>query len=259
MGVIGKCKLCSANGLELRKSHILPAWAYKRSRDPDYTNPNPVLIVSERAVQTSRQLTEYLLCDDCESQFGKVEDLVSRLVYQADGSSVLPTMLGDEITSDARGERWMFPGDLPLDSLIYFCASVIWRAAISRGITQCDLGIYAEPFRAYLHGETAFPTTAECVLKFYDEPFDDSGFWANITYSPVTEERDGYAVAHFVIFGLQCQLFLGATLPLTVTTSSSSGPPRVFKLAPQMSLAAAWMQRIGAPRLPKPLKRLPTR
>ena len=244
---LGTCRLCLAQKVPLRRSHILPKWTYKRSRDPSDRNPNPVLIFDEGlAVQTSYQLTEHLLCDRCEKRFGKEEDKVSTEVYQVDGRSKLPSLLGEMVTCDDDGERWMLPGRLELRHLVYFCSSVIWRASVCTEINKCSLGATEEAFRAYLHGEVAFPANAECVLRFYDQPLD--GDLANFAYTPLTDSRPSYKVHHFHVFGLQCELYVGDDIPLTVTTASSSGPPQIFRLSPQRKLAAAWLPRIGGAR-----------
>src|SRR2546428_12506068 len=67
-GHIGQCKLCSETR-ELRDSHLLPRSLYKTLRAADAPNPNPIFLTSTRAGQTSKQLTDYVLCGRCEGLF----------------------------------------------------------------------------------------------------------------------------------------------------------------------------------------------
>src|SRR5579863_4191438 len=65
----GPCALCREERL-LCDSHLLPKAIYRLMRDPDLKNPNPVHVVRDgAAVATSKQITDYLLCEECEQQF----------------------------------------------------------------------------------------------------------------------------------------------------------------------------------------------
>jgi hypothetical protein len=70
-------------------------WAYLRAslhRVPGRTekkNPNPYDLSSEALVQTSGQVTEYMLCANCEQRFGVDETYASKLAYQPDGTATL--------------------------------------------------------------------------------------------------------------------------------------------------------------------------
>ena len=52
---------------------------YKILREPGQTNPNPVIVGRDYAYSTSKQLTDYLLCEceECEQRFRRLgEDWV---------------------------------------------------------------------------------------------------------------------------------------------------------------------------------------
>jgi len=84
---IGTCGLCLSEA-ELQDSHLLPKALFKiisaAARAEGATNPHPVLVTPEIAIQTSAQVTDHFLCADCEDRLnrcvgrggGDVEQLV---------------------------------------------------------------------------------------------------------------------------------------------------------------------------------------
>jgi hypothetical protein len=80
----GDCRLCLVKGVELRDSHIMPKFSYRRARAKG-AGGDPVHIRNGKAFQASAQITEYLLCAHCEQRIGDVETSVSRLLPLNDG------------------------------------------------------------------------------------------------------------------------------------------------------------------------------
>src|SRR4051812_49271263 len=78
------CRLCLKD-VPLRASHIVPKWAWKKARSEGHENPNVVNVHGGVAVQTSAQITEKLLCDECEQRLGRHDGYVGALVYAQDG------------------------------------------------------------------------------------------------------------------------------------------------------------------------------
>jgi hypothetical protein len=66
--MMGFCKLCLQNR-KLAKSHFSPAAVYKAFDRPGLPNRNPVWVMPDVVVQTSRQITDYAFCHDCEHVF----------------------------------------------------------------------------------------------------------------------------------------------------------------------------------------------
>ena len=65
-GPVGVCGLCR-DQRALQDSHLFPAALYKILRDPDRPNPNPGMVTRNHAGTTSRQVSAYFLCWDCET------------------------------------------------------------------------------------------------------------------------------------------------------------------------------------------------
>src|SRR5690349_15825724 len=81
MAVLGICALCRATDVELHESHIIPSWAYKRARASTSSFPDPVRISNGRALQTSRQFKERMLCGPCEQALGVQDNYAATLTY----------------------------------------------------------------------------------------------------------------------------------------------------------------------------------
>src|ERR1700687_3500501 len=64
----GTCKLCSRTNQELKESHLMPAGMYRRILSED-KNPHPVVITKDGSHQSSRQVTDFVFCGECESRF----------------------------------------------------------------------------------------------------------------------------------------------------------------------------------------------
>ena len=75
---VGTCHMCLRPDVELQESHIVPKWCYKcmRCTVPGEV-PDPVMI-GGAAFHTSRQVTEHLLCKNCERVLNPAETYVSR-------------------------------------------------------------------------------------------------------------------------------------------------------------------------------------
>ena len=102
------------------------------------------------SIATSRQLKEYLLCDDCEGRFQKWETILATLVLQKDDSIGLISTL----TKDAdQPGAFLYPGPYR-HVLTRVALSVFWRAAVWSEKT-IELGSYEEPIRKYLLDDAA--------------------------------------------------------------------------------------------------------
>jgi len=167
----GICKLCLRNE-ELQRSHFLPAFLYRLSLDRRAGNPNPVVMTRSVAVSTSKQMRYYLLCPNCESRFSEHgEKWIARQVYNGRDFPLLDR-LNVALPLHATPHLQIFSGtDAGIDTskLAYFALSLLWRASVHKWAmingktTSVDLGIYEEPIRRFLVGETSFPSDAVVV------------------------------------------------------------------------------------------------
>src|ERR1700751_3332453 len=168
----GICKLC-LQPKPLRRSHFLPAFLYRLSRQQGAGNPNPVVMTSVLVVPTSKQMRDYVLCYKCERRFSEQgESWIARQVYNGRDFPLLDR-LNVTMPFHATPGLQIFSGaDVGIDTakLAYFALSMVWRASVHRWrmpdgmTTSIDLGAHQEPVRRFLLGESEFPAEAVVVV-----------------------------------------------------------------------------------------------
>src|SRR3954447_21605543 len=128
---MGDCRLCRAQGIPLRRSRVLPRWAF------------PSLPQTE----------EPLHCEACEARLSRSTDYVAHLAYSGERLGLLEHVI------PAQGPR----EDLRVASLrgfnatamAQFAASVFWRAHVSERSESGRLYLSAteeDSLRDYLRG-----------------------------------------------------------------------------------------------------------
>jgi len=169
----GKCPLC-LQIKDLVKSHFMPAALYKKTQNVKAPNKEPILITARGSVQTSRQMTDYLLCGDCEKLFNENgERYAMSQVADRRRFPLLATLRAATPTKIVAGFNWYNHASVSAvdrGKLGYFALSVFWRAAVhswegyGESYNTLELGPYQETLRQYLLGQTGFP--ADVVLFF---------------------------------------------------------------------------------------------
>jgi hypothetical protein len=134
MAAQGTCQLCLQER-ELRSSHLIPKSTYRLLRNEGFSNPNPFIHGVEHSVQTSKQAQQYLLCSDCEQLFSKRgEAWVMSHCWRSVGDFPIQQILFRSTPIIANDELKIYAGsaipELDMDKLVYFGASVFWRAAV---------------------------------------------------------------------------------------------------------------------------------
>ena len=209
---VGICRLCLRLGCKLCESHVVPAWAYEHVREskPEH----PILIADGRAVETSKQTKEYLLCDECEQRLGRDDNYASTIALRQDGSTAaldhvrkLPYVSRDGVFTEAE------PTTLDTDRMLRFGVSVVWRGHICRYVRGCYLGDrYAEEIRRFLLGESSFPENAACILILIEGSPADRSPVDMMFGMPSTVRHDGYDTHRVVVCGLHFDLAVGARI-----------------------------------------------
>ncbi len=171
----GACRLCGKE-TDLRDSHFLPKAYYKLLRTPTEKNPNPILMTPGKSLKTSEQVTDYLLCGDCEDRFNRLgERWVIANCWRSETSfPILEALMAATPLYEGAAGFKVFEGrkidSIDTDKLGYFAASVFWRAAAHRwaGIAGQEpqrlwLGPFEERLRQFLLEEASFP--ADVVIS----------------------------------------------------------------------------------------------
>lgn len=228
-----KCRLCLAEK-DLCVSHLLPAAFYRRLRDNTSVNPNPVLINSTYSVQSSLQVTDHLLCENCEhllSHNGEQYVIASafdgqNFPLQEALSKLKPAVSGPKIQAVACASV----PSVDVDQLAYFALSVFWRAGAhewhAKGGTTISIHLgrqYEEEFRVYLLGGSGFPGKAAIwvVVSSDPDPFPAFCF-------PFGGRQAGYHRYRFAVPGIEFLLFVGNQIPENVRRMCSFSSPDRF-------------------------------
>lgn len=217
--LLGKCKLCLRESVELQDSHFLPKGVYRILRDEDAPNPNPWLISERKTAQVSNQLKAPLLCRDCEQRLSKNgEHWVLLNCLKKDGTFPLASTLSSrtpDVSSDANPTRVYLAANIPeinCAALPYFGISMFWRGSIhpwnqDRSV-PVQLGPFQESFRQYLMGQAAFPDHCALLVTVREGKEID-----RLTHAPIGERRELCHIFKFPMPGLAFALAVGKNIP----------------------------------------------
>jgi hypothetical protein len=97
----------------------------------------------------------------------------------------------------------------------YFALSVLWRAAVHQWTlpdgtltTPHDLGVFEEPIRKFLMGETPFPPEAVIVVTVCTDPLSQE-HWIH----PMFGMEEGCMTFPFLALGVIFRAWLGSMIP----------------------------------------------
>ena len=221
----------------LKDSHLIPKWAYKRLLNADQESKHPIRVAGDAACLTSKQITQHLLCEDCESLFSKREDYVAQLTaLENDAPKILQSVTRLDTPRKVLSE---LGSNIDSEQIAYFASSILWRSCVMR--RGCQLGPYESQFRSYLLEEGSFPSFAMLSLGILEPsaPSDNPYHWIN-PYLWVTEpsssRADALRLHGFILCGLVFRCFIGQALPTKVKQICLAGTaPRkyVSLLAPE--------------------------
>lgn len=133
----GICALCLKEKL-LQSSHLLPKALYRFVIGSNQ-DPNPVIVTPTSAWQSSKQVEAHLLCSDCEQLFHRRgEDWTLRQCYRGQRRFRLQETLARAAPLADFGDALVFAAAripaIDIGQLVYFAASVFWRASAIAGM-----------------------------------------------------------------------------------------------------------------------------
>jgi len=216
----GVCKLCLKHE-ELQDSHLLPRAAYKSLR-ARAGNPNPLQFSSMGAIQISKQITDYLLCRNCEGLLNREgETQVLPLLATLDGFPLVELL--QTVEPDLAGPEWIRYScskvpEIQVQSLVHFAVGVFWKASVHCWRTlgrkvQIALGPYEEDARQFLLGQRAFPDSFSLTISA--TPLDLPSL---ACFAPFGGREANYHNFLFFILGITFVLWTGRSHPAGVRT-----------------------------------------
>ena len=219
--MIGTCRLCLREGVELQRSHLLSAAVYRVLRDESgVRNPNPVQITPEGSVQSSKQQRAHLLCQTCEAILSREgEDWIFRHGMKNDGRFPLADLLrtytpsvGTHAEHTRLYESNLIP-EINAAAITHFAVGIFWKASLYPWNTDMtipvNLGGYDNHFRRFLLGETAFPQDAVLTVCVRE-----GGVIDKLTHTPHGMSGPKISTYQFPTPGFSFVLTIGKQIPL---------------------------------------------
>jgi hypothetical protein len=169
------CKLC-LQLKDLRASHLLPSGVFRLLNEPGHKLRHPILMTEKVAVTTSRQIRDYVLCDDCEQRFNRMgEHYTVGQMCGRRGFPLLQRLRSTQPVASAETVRLHHGAAIGVDTekLAYFALSVVWRAGAykwnnlysDKTTYSIDLGPFLEPMRQFLLGTGPFPVNVSVNVQ----------------------------------------------------------------------------------------------
>jgi hypothetical protein len=231
----GRCRLCLEQK-RLHDSHFIPQAAYKLIRGSG-RNPNPLHVRPGKAVQTSAQVKDYLLCGECEQRLAEGEDTFFRYCCGGAGDFTLLEMLRAQppITADIHYAVYAVPESEhgSVQKVGYMGVSVFWKSAAhtwrdnGRTIPGISLGrAYQEDLRQFLLGIAPFPENAGLIV----EVSGDNNRMLSVAGMPASSKHPSHWVHWVDLFGVRFTLMIGRGMPQQFRQLSvfTSGPKLVL-------------------------------
>ena len=146
---------------DLCDSHVIPAGFYRILRAGETPGQDPVLVHKTTAFVSSDQARAHLLCSDCEDRFNRGgENWVLKNCWRSPATFPLHAALTTAKVLFDDGDICAYAGKtvpgVDVDKLIYFGASVFWRASVCTSRLgrvkeeRLRLGPYQNVLRLYL-------------------------------------------------------------------------------------------------------------
>lgn len=210
-----RCRLCGDDNY-LLKSHLLPASIYRILRSDVSGQEDTIVVTNDIALPTSRQMENYLLCKTCEDRINKNgERWMMKYCYRGGSeflfrdilNSAKPLLQGDKLRIyDAKNIS-----SIDVGQIVYFAASVFWRAAVSfwpigkKRLKPIDLGPECEErLRQFLLSSGPFPNDATLAVFVSPQPQP-----LLVAYPPFGGRKDTWHDYRFVIPGVYFLLSVG--------------------------------------------------
>jgi hypothetical protein len=220
----GLCPLCLKTK-EIADSHFIPKAVYPYCRGPE---GNTIVINPEFLGFSDRQIHTPLLCFDCEDILNKGgETWLMPLLAEYDGKFPLHemvTQLPPEISAgDADCYATVRNSAIECEKLTHFAMGIFWKATVHswrRATAEpvIELGAYREPVRAFLLGESAFPSHMALTLGILPAPTKLASYEL-----PAREGRTDWHEFSFYIPGIKFVLAAGKSISPKVNNSSFTG------------------------------------
>jgi hypothetical protein len=217
-------------------------------------DPNPITVLPGKTDISQDQVTAPLLCSGCEQRFSKQgEHYVLLNTFRGPGKFRFFEIFrkARPLPRDHSGTAYSGSavlGGAEVDRLVYFGASVFWRASVSsfRNLGSpgplISLGRYEEDFRRFLLGLAEFPQNSAIWVAVSNTPSP-----APVMNFPISQRVDSYYQHIFEIPGMSFLLFVGNQLTKHIREfCAARSPERIIYFTDIDSLIRADSRRVFA-------------
>jgi hypothetical protein len=148
--MIGKCKLCLSENIELRNSHIIPEFMYQNLYDK---NPKRFFVLKIQETEKSKKIEqkgirEKILCDSCENKFSKFEGYAAKTIYAKNFDNEVILKFAEQNPEETSFLYHYENFDYTLFKL--FLMSLLWRFLVSEKYETPYAGSHTENLRLAL-------------------------------------------------------------------------------------------------------------
>jgi hypothetical protein len=227
---VGKCRLCLRDNQELQNSHFISSAIYKVCKDG---NKQPIMVGGGTSRHTGGQISDELLCRDCEQRFSKNGEGWTIANMARQGVFPIQAVLEKTQALFANDHFAAFGqvAGVDVDQLIYFALSIFWRASVhqwlepdtDRPIQTIALGEYEELLRQFLVNGAPWPKDVVVLVSVW--PYANPPL---MLHTPVAAKRDGFESFMFSIPGLTFTLAAGTRIPENLRQMCSHSSPQRF-------------------------------
>ncbi|MCU1310958.1 MAG: hypothetical protein JWO20_2083 [Candidatus Angelobacter sp.] len=206
----------------------MPAALHRMCRTEEV---EPVVITSKFMMTSSRQVSDYLLCFDCEQILNRNGEhwVLPKLATWDRGFpfynllTEIPAVVKDgKLLAYASGRN----PSIDAGKVIHFAMGIFWKAAVHSwrgGKTEprLQLGPYTELIRQFVIGDAAFPENVALSLHVLSPPAKAFTFFQ--PYQGAA--RGSFRVSAFYVPGMEFTLSVGKRIPIEIMRTAVSTAP----------------------------------
>ncbi|MGH9775981.1 MAG: hypothetical protein ACRD50_13660 [Candidatus Acidiferrales bacterium] len=179
-------------------------------------NPNPLIFNSNGVQQDSKQVSDYLLCRDCEQRLNQNgEDWFLKFCWRKDQFALATTLETARHHKILHSQVKVYhAAEIPqvnMTALTYFAASMYWRASVHQWqiagakSQPIQLGPYQELLRKFLMRKAQFPSN--CILLVFVP--ENKTAVTGVSLTPYGGRIDSHHAYNLVVLGVGFRLLVG--------------------------------------------------
>jgi hypothetical protein len=243
----------------------MPKALYKLLRSPELANPHPTMMSEDAILETSRQAKTFLLCSDCEQRFHRNgEDWMLRNCCRAPDQFRLREVLLRSSPGYDDGQIRVYGSrsipQVDTAKLVYFAASVFWRAAVARWVVESTVieelalgAVYCEQLRLFLLDEGDFPLNVAITIEVF--MFHEPSLGTMLF--PAGGRQGEFRSYRFAVPGVRFDLFVGKGIPAEARRMCTFRSPEGLIMLTNGSLIREVVGTIAKKRLSEFMKAIP--